>query len=300
MNLKIAFLYAVNCLIWGSSWLVIKIGLEEDLSPFLFAGLRFLIAVVFFYTFLKLQRFSLKIKKGELKHLLFLAASMIAIPYGLIFWGEQYTNSAMGAIIMCAMPLFIFPISYIMKSDEELNVTKFIGVVLGLGGVVVIFYPKLVGGISSVKGDLAIFLSMIIYSLGTVYIKKYAHDIPSRKLAFYQLLFGAPFLIIIGLIFESPALFWAELGNWKAIAALLYLGIFGSVVTFTIYYWMIKRIGAVASTSAAFVEVAVAVFLDWLIMSVIPHPYTWVGVVLIFIGVWMVMIRLSSKSFLSD
>ncbi|MFH1829563.1 MAG: DMT family transporter [Pseudomonadota bacterium] len=289
MKTKVAVLYTIMCLIWGSTWLAMKIGLE-DLPPFLFAGVRFAIAFVILGFVLKAQGFSLKLQKNEIWPILILGVFMIALPYGLVFWGQQYTNSAMGATLMCTLPLLIFPISYLMKSDEELNLSKLLGVVIGLSGVFVIFYPKLTGGGTSLKGDLAIFASVFIYSFTTVYLKKYAAHISIKKCVFYQLLVGAPLLIIFGLLVESPHRFIDGLMHWKALVALLYLAVFGSLVTFLIYYWLIRRIGAVASASAIFIEVGLAVFLDWAVMSVIPHAYTWVGMAFIFLGVWLVVV----------
>jgi len=90
------------CLVWGSTWIAIKIGLD-DLSPVFFAGSRFAVAAIVLGVICKLQKFSLRISKKEFKLLLFMSAFMMAIPYALVFWGEQHTNSAMGAMLMCAM-----------------------------------------------------------------------------------------------------------------------------------------------------------------------------------------------------
>jgi len=215
---------------------------------------------------------------------------MIALPYALVFWGEQFTDPAMGAVLMCANPLFIFPVSFLMKSDERLTITKFIGVFIGLLGILAIFYPKLISHSLSLKGDFAILISVIIYAVATVYLKKYASDIPIRRCVFYQVMFATPVLFIAGLIMESGAEFVVNLVHWKSIFSILYLGILGSSIVFMIYFWLIHRIGAVASASAIFIEVVLAIILDWLVLDIIPHSYTWVGVGLIFLGVWIVMI----------
>ena len=295
MKTKIAFLYTVMCLIWGTTWLAIKIGLQ-DLPPILFAGFRFVIATIVLGIILKYRGYSLRLKKDEIGPVLFLGLFAIALPFGLVTWGEQYTNSAMGAIIMCALPIAIFPISFLMKSHERLTWLKFAGVMVGFAGVSVIFYPALNTGGSSLKGTIALIMAMLVCSVATVYLKKRGPGMPVMKFLFYQMLFGAPALLVFGFIKESPLQFFQGFLQLKAQLALLYLAIFGSIIALSSYYWLLKKIGAVASTISIFMEVVIAVFLDWLVLSAIPHPYTWLGIVFIFIGVWLVIVGWPSRN----
>ncbi|MFH1875209.1 MAG: DMT family transporter [Pseudomonadota bacterium] len=289
MQAKVVFLYIVMCLVWGTTWLAIKFGVES-LSPILFTASRFLAATIILGLVLLAKKVPLRLVKSEVKPILFLSVFGIALPFSLVSWGEQYTNSAMGAIIMCALPLAIFPISYLLKSFEKLTSAKLLGVIVGFAGVSFIFYPALIAGVGSLKGNLALIMAMLVCSIATVYLKKYTGHISVSKCLFFQMAFACPMLISAGLLIESPTKFLQGLANWQALAAIFYLAIFGSIIALGSYYWLLKRIGAVASTVSIFLEVVLAVFLDWLIFAAIPHYYTWFGVVLIFMGVWLVMV----------
>src|SRR5436190_9280216 len=92
-------------LIWGSTWLAIKIGLET-LPPFLFAGMRFTIATILLYLFMRIQRIPFPKDRFSWKVMLVLGFYQM-LDYALVFWGEQYIDSAMAAILFATMPFFV-------------------------------------------------------------------------------------------------------------------------------------------------------------------------------------------------
>lgn len=274
------------CLVWGSTWLAIKLGLE-NLSPFLFAGMRFFIAALALGAFIKLRKRSLKLNKGELIPFIILSLTSTSLSYGLVFWAEQYVDSAMGSIIMCTHPMFVFILSFVMKSHERPRGYQFLGIMLGMIGVFFIFLPKIQFGLADLKGEIALLASSIIYSISSVYYKKHGFKFDIYKCVFYQFALGFPLLIVVGLIFESPYALAMDLTNIKVWIPLLYLAFFGSVIALIILYYLITKIGAVPSSFSMFITVCIAILLDWLVMDVIPAKYTGLGIILIFTGVWL-------------
>jgi drug/metabolite transporter (DMT)-like permease len=270
---------------------VVKVGLE-GLPPILFLAVRFFVAAIFILLLSRIFRFDLKPTKKELKHFIVLSVWMTIIPYAINFWGMQFVNAATGAILLCSLPLFIFPVAYLVGEKEETSLRKMVGVLFGFLGVVLIFLPKIkAGGLSSAKGELALLFSSLIFAASTVYFKKFSNEISVKRCVFYQTLFAFPLLFLLGFFMEDTSVFASHIFSFKSIMAVLYLAIFGTAISFFLYYWLIKKIGAVASAFSIFMEVVIAMLLDYVFMGVTPHILAYPAVAIIFVGVWLVMVN---------
>ncbi|MGE5653481.1 MAG: DMT family transporter, partial [Bacillota bacterium] len=116
--------------IWGSTYLAIKIGLN-DLPPLTFATLRFAIASLVMFGYLALKRERIWPRRDEWLPLLGMSLCMTSIPYGLVFWGQQYVSSGMASILTASMPLFVVFIAW-GWIGEPLTLSKVGGVMMGL------------------------------------------------------------------------------------------------------------------------------------------------------------------------
>src|SRR5205823_847924 len=125
------------CVVWSSTWLVIKIGLH-DLPPISYAGIRFLVAIIVLFV-VSAGRVSLLPQRGSDYLLLaFTGVLMFALNYGLLFWGELHVSSGLAAVLQATIPIFGMLFAHVMLPDEPLQLPKLLGALLAIGGVTLI------------------------------------------------------------------------------------------------------------------------------------------------------------------
>jgi len=144
------FIYGLMCLIFGTTFLAIKIGVAAAAPPFLFAGTRFLTAGIVMLFALKLSGESIGMTSIQRRDAVFVGMTMTAILFGCLYWGEQYISSSVAALLSATAPLMIVMIDWV-KGNKASVTTKAAGLVLAFGGVSVAVFPALgarVGGIA--------------------------------------------------------------------------------------------------------------------------------------------------------
>src|SRR6266436_8527698 len=144
--MKARIVWLILCLIWGSTWLFIKLGLA-DLPPITFAGIRFVIAFLILASLVIARRARWPRTRAEWTLIAVTGALQFALNYGLVFWGEQYISSGLAAVLQSTFPAFGFGIAHVYLPYERITGAKAIGVLFGVLGVVTIFSHQLtIGG----------------------------------------------------------------------------------------------------------------------------------------------------------
>jgi len=230
--------YASLCLIWGSTWLAIRM-VVHDIPPFLAAALRFVVAGVLLLGLALAQRRPWPKGTEQWNAMLVLSVSVMALPYGLLFWAEQYVSSSITAILYSAMPLTVSLFTPVMMHHKVSRQAVF-AMMVAFGALLSLFYR---GGLSvsgrSIIGGVAVLAAMALSTWSAVYAKLRLREVDSVIATSLQLLFG------------SIILFW---GTWSleahrqaiwtraALVAMAFLTIFGSAAAFVIYYWLLKKL----------------------------------------------------------
>jgi drug/metabolite transporter (DMT)-like permease len=259
---KILVVYILLCLIWGSTWLAIRLGLDS-LTPFMSAGFRFVLASVIIMLFMKLRRVTVQLDKRSLMLYGLLTFFSYAIPFALVYWGEQYVPSGLAAVLFAVYPFFIALFSYFAIPEEEITITKFSGMVIGFAGIVVIFSDQFGGSISGyAAGMIAIVVSATMQSGVAVSIKKYGHHLNPLSMNFIPMLMAGILLLAAGLLTEDISILRFDS---NAVLSVTYLALFGSVITFTSYYWLLKHISIILLSLIAFITPVIALILGWII-----------------------------------
>lgn len=263
-NFKLGSAYILICLIWGSTWLAIRLGLDS-LTPFIGAGSRFLLAVLVFYLIMKIKKLQLQTDKESIKLYIQLGFFSYLIPFGLVYWGQQYVASGLASVIFGIFPFFILINSKFRLPNENIGLLRVIGMIIAFCGIVIIFIEGFYKDFSfSVYGELAILLSAMMQAYTAVSIKKHGHHLNPWTMNLLPMLIGGVGMLLIGFIFEDTSkLIFDE----KAILSVLYLGIFGSVVTFTAYYWLMKKINVILLSLVAFITPIIAIFLGVIFLN---------------------------------
>lgn len=281
--------WLILSLIWGSTWLFIKLGLQ-DLPPFTFAGVRFVIAAAILLVVIAVRRVPLPRERRDWWLIALTGVMAFSVNYGLLFWGEHRTSSGLAAILQTIIPAFGLVIAHYYLPDERITLWKVCGIVLGIAGVALIFSDQAsVEGTSALAGSAAIVVGAFCVAYSNVLVKARARHIEPAALAAGQMICGLVPLLLIGVVFEgNPLSFrWTLL----AVASLLYLALVGSAIAFLLFYWLVRNMDVTKTMLIPLVTPPIAVFLGWLVLS---EGLTWrtaAGALAIMSGIALIVTR---------
>lgn len=248
---------------WGASYLFIKVGVSE-IGPLTFAMLRTLIGSIVLLAIIRLRRLALPRGRSVWRVFLIMGLLGIAIPYAAISWGTQYIASGLSAILTAAMPLFTFPIA-VLWGDEIWSSRRGLGVLIGFGGILVLTWPDLQGGLqATLLGKLAIVLAALSYSVAIVLARHRLADQPPLIASLGQVSAGWLLLLPLSLL-ERPWL--GSVPSLPAIGSVLAVGVLGTGFAYVLYYRLIQQLGATAASLVAYILPLFGVFWGWSILG---------------------------------
>ena len=255
--------YVAICLIWGSTWLVIKIGMES-LTPFMSAGLRSLVASTVIYAVVKIRNIPFSRDKVAIKIYWVMGFFSFLVPFGLVYWGEQYINSGLASVLFAIYPFCVAIVAHFSLQDERFSRMKLIGMITGFLGIVVIFSDSLKINLNfyEVAGMAAVLGSAIVQSFVVVLIKKEGSHLHPLSMNLVPMAVASAGFIISSFLFEEVSKNRFDLAG---IGSVIFLGIFGSIVTFTIYYWLLKKVSVLLMSLIAFITPIIALILGGLV-----------------------------------
>jgi len=281
--MKARLVWLVLCVIWGSTWLFIKLGLS-DLPPLTFAGIRFVIACAILLILIRARRIPLPESRRDWLLLAITGVLSFSLNYGLLFWGEQYISSGLAALLQATIPAFGLVFAHFHLPGERMTWAKTFGVVLGVLGVAVIFSNQLaIAGGRALVGCVALVLSSVFVAYSNVLVKAYGRKLEPAILAAGQMFFGLIPLLLIGIPLEgNPFHFrWSPL----ALVSLFYLAVVGSVIAFLLYYWLVHNMDVTKTMLIALVTPVVAVALGMVVLGEDLSWRTIAGGIMIMAGV---------------
>jgi drug/metabolite transporter (DMT)-like permease len=283
------FVWLLLCLIWGSTWMFIKLGLQ-DLPPFTFAGVRFIIAALIVGAIVLWRRKPLPRKRSEWRLIAFTGFLSFTINYGVVFWGETRISSGLAAILQTIIPVFGLVIAHYYLPEERITVMKLCGVALGIAGVALIFSNQMTHeGPAALWGSVAIVFGAFSVAYANVLVKARGGGIDSATLVLGQMICGMIPLLIIGITTEGNPLKlrWTGL----ALLSLGYLALVGTAVAFLLYYWLVRNIKVTNTMLIPLATPLIAVLLGMLFLD---ESLTWriaVGGATIMSGIGLIISR---------
>jgi drug/metabolite transporter (DMT)-like permease len=255
--------FAIIYLVWGSTYLAIRVGVQE-VPPFLLAAIRFSIAGVVLYGWM-IARGERSPSAREWTSAFILAVFIFVLDYGLLFWAEQRVPSGIAAVMLATIPLFMALSEIVMLGTQRLTLRLALSLLIGIGGVAVLMNQSLdLGGVPiDTKGAVALIIAAISWSIATALTR--LMPLPSSKVmsSGTQMLAG-------GVLLGVTATGLGELGDFRpstvslaAWLSLVYLIVAGSIVAFTAYVWLIHHESPTKVGTYAYVNPVVAVFLGF-------------------------------------
>lgn len=259
--LKIILVYVLLCIIWGSTWLAIRASLES-LTPFISLGSRFIFASLFIFVLMKFRGISLQKDKESIRLYLLMGFLSFVIPFGLVYWAEQFVPSGLASVLFAVYPFFVAVFSFYRIPNDTIGKLKTFGMSLGFFGIIVIFSDSFTADFSNLfLGMIAVALSGVIQAWMAVTIKKSGKHLNALSMNFIPMLIAGFSGLVFGLLTEDLSKIKID---ETAITSVLYLAFFGSVVTFTSFYWLMKKINVVLLSLIAFITPIVALILGWI------------------------------------
>lgn len=287
--MKARLVWLILCGIWGSTWLFIKLGLE-DLPPLTFAGIRFVISCAILFPLVWVRHLALPKARSDWFLVVGTGVMSFSLNYGLVFWAEQYITSGLAALLQAMLPAFGLILAHIHVPAERMTWVKIAGVVLGVFGVGVVFSNQLaISGRLALAGCVAMVLSAFFAAYSNVLVKTHGKNLNPAVLAAFQMLFGLVPLLLYGLAFEGNPLRlrWTPL----ALVCLMYLAVVGTVIAFLMYYWLIQNMDVTKTMLISLVTPVVAVILGMLVLDEQLSWRTLVGGAMIMAGIGFIVVR---------
>lgn len=227
------------------------------MPPILGASLRFLLASLFLLGIIEFRKIQFARDRVFWNLGLLMGLSSFGIPLALVYWGTQFIPTGLASILFATHPFAVVLFSYFLLPREKLNRAKLGGIILGFVGVYVIFASEFsFQSTFGVEGMIAIILSSALQAFTLVTVKKYGGPYNTMSLNYVGMVIGGVLLAGVSLLMENHA---GLVFNQGAILSLIYLALFGSVVTFVTYFWLLKHVEVVLLSLTAFVTPIIAV-----------------------------------------
>lgn len=283
-RLLIALAFAGICLIWGTTWLAIKIGLR-DAPPMTAVGVRFIIAGCVLYTVAALRGALVPLRDLPWRLVCVYAVLLFGVNYVLTYVAEEGLSSGLTAVLFATLPFFTFFFRAAIYRERTTSAV-WIGTVCAFGGVAVI---SLDGGAAGAwPYAIACLVSAAMAAYANIYGKRRPDVEPLTSLPPAMLLGGIG-VLAAGLIFEhpQPAAFLAP----SSLGALLYLALIGSSLAFFLNSWLLQRIDVSMLNLAPLIFPLVALVIGALFAHEVVHLIDALGIALIIGGTWYTIAR---------
>jgi drug/metabolite transporter (DMT)-like permease len=291
---RIPVAWLTLCVVWSSTWLAIKVGLQ-DLPPVSFVGIRFAIAVAVL-VLVSVGRFPLLPKrKSDYAFLGFTGVLMFGFNYPLLFWGEKYVSSGLAAVLQASIPIFGMIFAHFLLPEEPVRWQRLLGATVALVGVALICGRLLDGGgWLAFLGGLGIVFGAASAAFSNVILKRRALQLAPAMLAAWQMIFGVIPLLVLGFIVDGNPLQF----HWTASAwfCLLYLAIIGSALTFLLLYWLLPRMTVTNLQTISLITPPGAVAFGWLLGGETFSLSFLIGACFVLVGVWMIFRRIEQHA----
>jgi drug/metabolite transporter (DMT)-like permease len=215
---------------------------------------------------------------------------LFTVNYALLYWGAQHVSSGLMAVLQAITPAFALLIAQYLLPDERITARKALGLLLGIGGVALIFADELrVSGPLAATACLAVVVSAFFVAWAYVLVRARGGHLPSTTLMTGQIACGLMPLVLVAVVREGDPL--AVRWTPPAVVSVFYLAILGSIVAFRLNYWLMKRIGATRMLLTSILEPVLAVILGALILHERLSERVALGGALVLVSVALVMPR---------
>ncbi len=283
MSLRRSYaLFALASLIFSTTWLAIRIGLE-DFRPLGAAGLRFLLAFPILLAYAQARRLAWPAPGREWFLPLGLGLSMFTLPFGLIYFAEQTVPSGLASVLFASHAIFVSVLAHFALADEPLTPARLAGVLVGFAGVVVVFWDRMSGHRSWI-GESALLLTALIQAGSSVVVRRTQRGLHPVVLSCIGAAVAATVLLAASFAFEGGPMIRLTAAG---VGAIVYLAVFGSVIAFTATIHLLHELGANRVATMVYITPLAALLWGHLFLGEVLGPRLVLGTALVVLGVWL-------------
>ena len=287
--------FAAVYLIWGSTFLAIRYAIET-MPPLLMAGVRFIIAGAMLYAWGAIRE-KAQPTRAQWMGTAIVGSLLLAGGNGAVSWSEQFVPSGLAALVVANTPLWMVIFEWGRPGGDRPTAAVLVGIALGLLGLVLLVGPGDILGASSVDPRSAVVLMFgtLAWAFGSIYSRSLRMPASARLSTGMQMLTGGAVLVVLGLLLGEGGR--VDLGaiSTKSALALLYLIVFGAVIGFTAYIWLLTVTTAARVSTYAYVNPVVALVLGWLLADEPMNARTIVAAGVILAGVAVITVSRSGR-----
>jgi drug/metabolite transporter (DMT)-like permease len=283
-TVQIAIAFAIIYLVWGSTYLAIRVGVQS-LPPWLFAGVRFLLAGVLMLAYARLTGARWPAARRDLFTIAVTGLLMLGAGNGLVTWSEQWIESNQAALIVATSALWLAWLGTWGTQGEGLNRLTLLGLGLGFGGVAVLVHSGLSLHAAPPLAYAGLSLAPVAWAGGSVWSRRAPVSCPPVMTAALQMLLAGVVMTALGVALGEPARWDPKPEAW---GALVYLVLFGSCLAYGAYLWLVHAVPPARLGTYAYVNPAVAVVLGWWLLDERLNTTQIAGTAIILAGVLLV------------
>lgn len=286
------FLLLILSVLWGPSFLFIKVAVE-DFPPLTLVAIRLTLAALLLFGFLRMSGRTLPSGWSFWGKFIVMGFFANALPFVLFSFGEQFTDSGVASILNGTTPIFTVVLAHFFVPDERLTVNRLSGVLIGFAGIGLIFLPDLLSLLSGeglrsaaqMLGMLAFITASASYGVGMVYSRMKLRGLPPLVGPAAQLICSAAMVVPVALIVDRP---FSLTPGLPAVLSAGILGIFGTAAAYLVFYRMLDTAGPTFISLVTYLLPPFGLVLGIIFLAERPGWYSFAGLALILLGVMQV------------
>jgi drug/metabolite transporter (DMT)-like permease len=285
---RILFCFASVYLFWGGTYLAMRFGVEV-LPPFVLGSTRFLISGPLMLAFCLARGISIRTTRREFALLVAIAVLMLVGGNTTVIWVEQYLPTGLEALLVAAVPLYAALIEIVLPHGEGLSLGGWTGLGIGLAGLLLLVWPGLH---ASLHGNHTQLIAIVVSLLGTFcwtsgsVLSRHANlRISGFAAAGWEMLFAG---LLNTVIMLNTGGYHGSHWGMKAWLSIAYLVVFGSLVTYTAYIYLLDHVAVPKVATYAYINPMIAVLLGALFLSERLAPIEYAGMAAILLAVFLV------------
>ena len=284
----VIFNYILVCIIFGTTFLTIKIGIEAGAPPLFSAGIRFFLAGIILMIIFKLKRKEIMPHIFS-KRIMYAGFCLTFMTFASLYWSEQYISSGLAAVLSATGPMMILLIQA-KRNREKLQKEQLVALVIALIGVIFVSLPGMHQQVSFIWSIACIVLVIgeLFYGIGSIRSKEILSDLSNVSpflINGIQMFYGGILLLIASIIVEQPNV--TVLTSWSVQWPILYLIFIGSIGGHGLYYWLLSITNLVFPSTWLYVSPLIAIIVGYIILGEPLNPTMGMGACLILIGVFL-------------
>jgi drug/metabolite transporter (DMT)-like permease len=263
---RVVLAFSLVYLSWGTTFLAIRKGVET-FPPALFSGTRVALAGILLLGYMAWRGQPLRLGRKEFLWTWLISVLMFVGGNGLLSFGEQRIESGLASVLAATSPLWVALLEMLWPWGDRLRPLGWLGLLAGLGGVMLLLAPGLRGPTALWReiGPLFILGSALSWAIGSFLVRHRRLRVDHLASASYQMILGGGSLCVLGLFLGEGAQVEAAHTSPAAVYAFIHLLVFGSLVGFVAYNWLLNHVSSTLAGTYAYVNPLVAILVGWLV-----------------------------------